>query len=87
MRSKRAIILAGCAMFWLALSGLSKEAVGDLPGVPRPKGYGLVAEDDCGSSQQSHVVRGTAWTYPPGMVEAVEPYRTLVFDNQECVLR
>jgi hypothetical protein len=44
-----------------------------------------VAEDDCGSSQQTHVLVGTAWTYPESMVQADESHRTLVFDNQQCV--
>ena len=74
-------------MVWLALPWLPVTAAEDLPGDPSPKGYHLVAEDHCGSSQQSHVIVGTAWTYPEGMVDADEPYRTLVFDTRRCILR
>ena len=32
---------------------------------PPPKGYHLVAEDNCGTRDQAHVVVGKAWLYPP----------------------
>jgi hypothetical protein len=76
-----------CVTVWLALHGLPATAAEDLPGDRPPSGFHLVAEDDCGSPQQTHVVVGTAWTYPESMVQADGPYRTLVFDNQECLLR
>ena len=52
-----------------------------------PKGYYLVAEDNCGTNNQTHVVVGKAWVYPVSMVEAPPEYRAIVFDNNACVLR
>ncbi len=72
---------------WLALWAGNAAAADTVPGDPPPAGYHLVAEDDCGSSQQTHVVVGTSWMYPADMVDAGGEYRTLVFDNEACVLR
>ena len=52
-----------------------------------PNGYHLVAEDNCGAGRQKHVLLGKTWVYPKNMVEAPDEYRTIVFDNNACVLR
>ena len=52
-----------------------------------PKGYHLVADDNCGTAAQKHVLVGKAWVYPKNMVEAPDEYRAIVFDNNACVLR
>ncbi|MFH1267597.1 MAG: hypothetical protein ABIK89_17905, partial [Planctomycetota bacterium] len=62
---------------------LSAEVPGDKP----PEGYHQVAEDNCGTEGQTHVVVGTAWRYPSNMVQAADEYRAIVFDNSACVLR
>jgi len=87
MRSKQVVFLLSCVSVCLALEVLPAAVAEDLPGDRPPGGFHLVAEDDCGSAEQTHVVVGTAWTYPESMVQAEEPYRTLVFDNQECLFR
>ncbi len=50
-----------------------------------PDGYHLVAEDNCGTESQTHVVVGTSWLYPESMVEAPVEHRAIVFDNHACV--
>ncbi len=55
--------------------------------VKPPKGYHLVAEDNCGTAAQTHVVVGKAWVYPASMVDAPPEHRAIVFDNHACVLR
>ncbi len=57
----------------------------EIPGDAPPQGYHLVAEDDCGTENQTHVVVGTSWLYPPDMVQAPLEHRTIVFDNRACV--
>jgi len=52
-----------------------------------PEGYHLVAEDNCGTGSQTHVVVGTPYLYPPVLAEAPDDHRTIVFDNHACVLR
>ena len=52
-----------------------------------PEGFHLVAEDNCGTRQQTHVVAGTSYLYAPGMVEASNEHRAIVFDNRACVFR
>ncbi len=52
-----------------------------------PKGYYQVAEDDCGTKDQTHVVVGKSWVYPTTMVQAPQQYRTIVFDNNACIFR
>ncbi len=61
------------------------RAADELPGDKPPKGYHLVAEDNCGTQDQSHVVVGTSWLYPTDMVEASADHRAIVFDNHVCV--
>ena len=71
--------LAGLAC--VALRVLAAPTAGDGP----PEGFRLVAEDNCGTQQQTHVVAGTSWLYPADMVEAPDEHRAIVFDNQACV--
>jgi len=75
--------LSALGVLSLAFSAAGAEARKFKP----PQGYHLVAEDNCGSQGQSHVIAGKAWTYPASMVEAPQHYRTIVFDNHACVLR
>jgi len=56
-------------------------------GFKPPAGYHVVAEDNCGTADQTHVVVGTTWLYPAKMVESPPDYRAIVFDNMACVLR
>ena len=72
----------------LVLLSLAATAGAETKGLfTPPKGYHLVAEDDCGSASQKHVLVGTNWTYPTSMVEAPAEHRTIIFDNKACVLR
>jgi len=72
----------------IAVLSLTLAAVGAKPGEFKPpEGYHLVAEDNCGTKDQTHVLAGKAWVYSTSMVEAPQPYRTIIFDNQACVLR
>ena len=75
-------LLAGwaCAL----LPGLGATAA-PTPGDGPPEGYHLVAEDNCGTRSQTHVVVGTSWLYPADMVEAPPEHRAIVFDNNACV--
>ncbi len=66
-----------------ALSAPAEEASKFQP----PQGYHLVADDNCGTKNQIHVVVGKAWVYPTTMVQAPQQYRTIVFDNNACVFR
>ena len=52
-----------------------------------PAGYYEVAADNCGTAGQTHVIVGSTWVYPTNMVEAADDYRTIVFDNNACLLR
>ncbi|MDP6636511.1 MAG: hypothetical protein QGG42_16560 [Phycisphaerae bacterium] len=52
-----------------------------------PKDFHLVASDNCGSTDQKHVLVGANWTYPTNMVQAADEYRTIIFHNNACVLR
>lgn len=67
----------------LVSDGWAAEVAGDGP----PAGFHLVAEDNCGTAGQTHVVVGTAWLYPPTMVDAGQEHRAIVFDNNACVFR
>ncbi len=78
------VVLLGSACVLLSGSG----AMASLrPGNEAPDGYHLAAEDNCGTEQQSHVVKGTSWLYPVGMVEAPHEHRAIVFDNEACVFK
>ena len=46
-----------------------------------------MADDNCGTAGQTHVLVGKAWRYPPSMVDAPPHYRAIVFDNTACVFR
>jgi hypothetical protein len=72
----------------IVLLSLTLAAAGrDAEKFTPPKGYHLVAEDNCGTATQKHVLVGKAWVYPKNMVEAPDEYRAIVFDNNACVLR
>ena len=77
-------VLAGLACLWA--TGPTAAAP-DVPGDAPPAGYHLVAEDNCGTPGQTHVVVGTSWLYPADMVDASVAHRAIVFDNAACVLR
>lgn len=62
-------------------------AAAEVPDDKPPEGYHLVAEDNCGTQGQTHVVVGTSWLYPTDMVEASAEHRAIVFDNHACVFR
>ncbi|MDP6542636.1 MAG: hypothetical protein QGH60_01510 [Phycisphaerae bacterium] len=65
-------------------AGAAAEEVGKFT---PPKGYHLVAEDNCGTAAQKHVIVGKTWVYPKNMVKAPDEYRAIIFDNNACVLR
>jgi hypothetical protein len=69
------------------LSLAAAAGAADMEKFTPPKGYHLVASDDCGTAGQKHVLVGANWVYPTNMVEAPNEYRTIVFDNKACVLR
>jgi len=80
-----------CALVFL-IGLLSIPAAGEPPAVNEsagapvpPEGYHLVAEDNCGTASQTHVVTGTSWLYPVDMVDAPPEHRAIVFDNHACV--
>ena len=73
--------LAVVACLFITRLSMAAEVTGDQP----PDGYHLVAEDNCGTEDQTHVVAGTSWLYPIDMVEAAGEHRAIVFDNQVCV--
>lgn len=75
------LMYCGLKVFGWSLA-LAVETAGD----KAPEGYHLVAEDDCGTQNQPHVLVGTRWLYPPDMVEAPDEHRAIVFDNHVCVL-
>ncbi len=76
--------LAGFAYVLLqVLAVTAAPATDDRP----PEGFNLVAEDDCGTEKQTHVVVGTSWLYPTSMVEAPYEHRAIVFDNHACVFQ
>jgi hypothetical protein len=53
-----------------------------------PAGYHLVAEDDCGEAgSMPHVVRGKDYVYAEEQVKEPFEYRTIIFDNEFCLLR
>ncbi|MFC1806068.1 hypothetical protein ACFL09_03715, partial [Planctomycetota bacterium] len=53
-----------------------------------PAGYHLVAEDNCGEADaMPHVVRGKEYVYPTHQAKGPYDFRTIVFDNQFCLLR
>ena len=53
-----------------------------------PEGFTLVAEDDCGDlDAQPHVVRGTEYVFHPPRVTGALSERTIVFDDDFCVLK
>ncbi len=79
---ERLFVLAGIACGVVCGVVVAAETPGDSP----PQGYFLVAEDNCGTPSQTHVVAGTSWLYPQGMVEAPAEHRAIVFDNHACVL-
>ncbi len=78
----RFLLLASWACAVLPVSAAS---VAQTPGDKPPEGYHLVAEDNCGTESQTHVVAGTSWLYPDSMVEAPHEHRAIVFDNHACV--
>lgn len=65
------------------LTASAADVTGDQP----PEGLHLVAEDNCGTEGQTHVVVGTTWLYPPSMVDAPDEHRAIVFDNHACIFR
>jgi len=75
--------LGAIVLLSLTLAVAAEEAGKFTP----PKGYHLVADDNCGTAAQRHVLVGKAWVYPKNMVEAPDEYRAIVFDNNACVLR
>ncbi len=68
-----------------ALMRLSAAVAVQIPADAPPEGYHLVAEDNCGTQSQTHVVAGTSWLYPQSMVDASLEHRSIVFDNRACV--
>jgi len=80
-------VLVGLACAVIHLSAATAaQAPGDAaPGDAPPQGYHLVAEDNCGTESQTHVVVGTSWLYPVDMVDASAEHRAIVFDNNACV--
>ena len=76
----------GLMLFAVAFFGWSDASAAETPGDEPPEGYHLVAEDNCGTQNQPHVVVGTRWLYPPDMVQASDEHRAIVFDNNVCVL-
>ncbi|NQT39668.1 MAG: hypothetical protein HQ581_19375, partial [Planctomycetes bacterium] len=53
-----------------------------------PHGYTLVAEDDCGNVEAApHVVRGKEYLFPTSQVDSSAEYRTIIFDDEFCLLR
>ncbi len=53
-----------------------------------PDGFTLVAEDDCGDlDTQPHVVKGKEYVFSSSMVTGAEEDRTIVFDDDFCLLR
>jgi len=83
MRMRRDWHLGVIVLLAVALTAAAEGAGKFTP----PEGYHLVAEDNCGTAAQEHVMVGKAWVYPKNMVEAPDEYRTIVFDNNACVLR
>ncbi len=74
------------ACVYLVWSVLCSAAVGEE--FRPPAGYHLVAEDNCGEEgSMPHVVRGKEYVYPTSHVKKPFHYRTIVFDNQHCLLR
>ena len=53
-----------------------------------PEGYSLVAEDNCGDFDSApHVVRGEGFVFATHLIAAPLEHRTIVFDNDYCLLR
>jgi len=53
-----------------------------------PPGYHLVAEDNCGEEgSMPHVARGKDYLFPTHQVAKPYDYRTIIFDDQYCLLR
>ena len=76
-------VLGALALVALPAMAPAKES----PAFQPPKGYHLVAEDNCGTASQTHVLVGKSWVYPTSMVDAPPHYRAIVFDNNACVFR
>ena len=74
-----------CAVIHLSAAMAAQTPADAAPAGAPPKGYHLVAEDNCGTESQTHVVVGTSWLYPVDMVDASAEHRAIVFDNHACV--
>jgi len=62
--------------------------LGAAPLAALPAGFAAVADDDCGEPGAApHVVRGSDYVFAGGMVAGALVERTIIFDNDFCLLR